>query len=214
VSLAQIYPVPCERHLFWALGPTYGLVVYGLWRLAGVPTGAMAVALGLILIPVARNHLGWTKYMLRQPAEELVQPPLLAGMRVEPAQVEFWAELEAIFARWERVRPEGGAVLFGKDALWLTLAHNRDNPGPYFVTWQGLIPAEARGERWSWILSQRPLLVVEPDMEKRLGFFRSKQGYVEVAVLRKRGLRFWAPQEWAAQMIGDGVRAESKTRQP
>jgi hypothetical protein len=209
VSLAQIYPVACARHQFWAVGPVYGLVVYALWRLAGVRAGVMAASIGLLLVPMARERYSWGGYVLRQPAVEITQVPLLVGMRVEAEQEAFCNELDKEMERWGQVRPGVGAVLFGEDALNVALARTLDNPSPFYVTWQLLRSPEEVGRRWRWIVEQRPLILVEHGRGGDTERFQKEQRYVELKRSHAKGLEIYVPEEWAEQMrSGRGVETD------
>lgn len=196
-SLAQIYPIPCPRHVFWALAPTFGLAGYAIWRWSGVKAWAVAVAIGVLLVPAIEYQAKLRHNTLHQPLQDIVTPSLLAGMRVKSEEAEFLRDFGDFFARVRAVRPDTSVTLFGIDAFMLCLAPNLDNPGPYYVTWGGLIPKGEIKLRWMRILATRPLIVEHHYGQSDLRKFVANENYVRVWSREAQDLQIFAPREWA-----------------
>lgn len=196
-SAAQIYPVPCPRHFFWALAPAFGLIVYALWRGTKVRPALLAVAIIFLLLPTLHDKRGWGGYTLRQALVTVTEPTVLAGLRLEPAERDFYRDLDRVYAAVEQVNPGTSVAMFGNDAMMICMARDLSNPGPYYVTWPILIPAEEERGRWVEILGRRPLVMVHRYIKGNLAGFIRREAYVELWRRDEAGLVIYAPQEWA-----------------
>ncbi len=196
-SLPQIFPVGCARHFFWALAPVFGLVVHALWRWSGVRPLVVSAAVVVLLIPTLHDKRGWGGYTLRQPLVTITEPALLAGMKVSATERDLYRDLDRFYALVESRRPGTPVAMFGDDAMLVCLARDRTNPGPYFVTWRGLITKRDSLARWTAIMERRPLVMVNRYSGGNLGDFLRREAYMEVWRRERAGLVFYAPKEWA-----------------
>jgi hypothetical protein len=199
-SAAQIYPVPCPRHFFWALAPAFGLMVYALWRWTRVRPVVLALAIIFLLVPTLHDKRGWGGYTLRQELVTVTEPAVLAGLRLAPEEHEFYRDLDRVYAAVERVKPGTPVAMFGNDAMMLCMARELSNPGPYYVTWPVLIPAEEKRVRWAEILGRRPLVMVHRYQSGNLEEFVRREAYTEIWRRDAAGLVIYAPGEWAGAL--------------
>jgi hypothetical protein len=201
-SLAQLYPVPCPRHFFWALGPVFGLVLYALWRWTGVRALGLATAVGILLLPNLHDKLERAGQTLRQPMETITEPSLLAGIKELVQERDFYRDLDKFYQSVESSKPGTPVVLFGSDALLICFTRNLMNPGPYYVTWNLLIEPEASRMRWVEILGRRPLVMVHRYDQFKVERFVEREAYAEVWRREQAGVVIYAPREWAGELIG------------
>ncbi len=204
-SLAQIYPLPCQRHIFWAYAPAFGLVGYALWRLSGLMPLVLSLALGFLLLPGLKDRMGWGGYTLQQPLETLSVPLLLSGMRVSPEEAHFFRDYDGILARVEKARPDTPLTVFGGDALLLCFARNLENPGPFYVNWADLLSPEEDLSRWAYILARRPVIIFHNYGTENLERFIIKMNYAQVWSMEAARVHIFAPSEWADQIAPTGM---------
>ena len=157
-SLPQYYPIPDPLHVVWALAPAFGLLTFVFWRWAGWPVPVIAVVLIGIFLPALWAKIQSGTRALARPMVTLTQPSVLRGMKVPLEQAHSIDQIAGCIGEIMRYRPDIPSALIGNDAMYLCFTHNRENPSPYFVTWPGLTPEVASQQRWSQILSVRPLL--------------------------------------------------------
>lgn len=159
-SAAQIYPLPEPNHLYWALAPGLGVLVYFCHRLLRLHPTACSLALLLLLAPGVYSKYRWGTYTLDQSAVTLVNPPVLGGLRLPPP---FAAALEKSY---ETIRPlleknpAQPVILYGHDALYLAWFENRENPSPYYVNWHDLVPPADQRKRLDYVFKAKPVVLL------------------------------------------------------
>ena len=196
-SLLQYYPMPCARHILWSLAPAFGLFVWAVWRgSAGRPL-AVVVALAVAFGPPAYVKYRWARYTLGQPLVTVAQPAVLAGLRVPAAQARALGQVDAAIQQVLRRAPQTPSVLLGYDALWVCLTPNRENPGPYYVTWTLLMSADEARVRWGWILQNRPVVILEKPQPEALRKFCLNERYSVILTLAVPDLAVMVPVELA-----------------
>lgn len=143
-SWAQYYPIPCERHVYWAAAPLIGFFALSVLKLSenwrtGYGKPAAALALCLLFTPDMLHRLGEARIKLGREYVELQSPAVLAGMKVPPHDALLLngirAELNGYFVR----RPDGGIVNTTGDALFTVLAGTAPAAHKLSVYWPALI---------------------------------------------------------------------------
>lgn len=195
-SLAQYYPVPCPRHVFWSLAAGCGVLVLGIHRCSGAPPRAVAAGVAVLLAPALWAKGGWALGTLGQPGVVLERPSVLAGMKVGAVEAEFYAWLDDVHGAVAKGGGDRRIVLFGIDAMILVMARDRENPGPYYVTWWPAIPAEEQRLRWRWLTDRRPAIITHNYAVEKLGRFFSNEGYYHAGSCPEAGVDLFAPEEW------------------
>jgi MFS family permease len=160
-SLMQYYPMGDCWHIFFALGPVFGVVVYAAWAWSGWRAPVVAAVFAVVLLPAAYFRVKLIPPALNRPLVTLTKPVLLRGMKVPPEQARYLDQITDTLALAERARPDVPAVLIGNDALYLGFLKNLENPVPYYVTWMGLADQETNVARWGYINRVRPVLILE-----------------------------------------------------
>lgn len=198
-SLTQFYPMPCQRHAFWALAPAAGVAVYALWRVTDCDPRLLAATLLLALPTNAWSAFESGRSKMRAVPVTLAEPQVLLGIRVDAGAAASVRHMADILGRMERSDPARPFVLIGNDALPLACVGNRRNLSPYFVTWPGLMPAEAEAAWWERFASERPFLVLETRPRNPLWSAASaaRHDYAVVAETPDGKLVFLAPAEAA-----------------
>lgn len=200
-SLAQYYPVPCPRHVFWALAMGCGVFVLALWRWTRVPSWALAAGLALLLVPAVLENRGWAGYVLKQPGVVMERPAALAGMKVGAEEAVFYEWLDDVHAEIEQVAPGRGVVLFGDDAIMLVPARTRANPGPYHVSWFPAMPSAEQRMRWNWILQHRPAIIAHRFETEKLAGFVTNERYYLAASYPEAEVEVFVPLEWREEFV-------------
>jgi hypothetical protein len=127
------------------------------------------------------------------------RPAVLAGMKVSEAEADFYVWLDDVHAEIERVAPGRGVVLFGDDAMMLVPARTRVNPGPYHVSWFPAMPREEQRLRWSWIMEQRPALMLRNFETEKLEGFVANERYYPAASYPAAEVEIFVPVEWRGE---------------
>ena len=177
-AMAQYYPVPCARHIFWSLAPSFGLFVHLVWRWTGWRPFVVLIVLGCALGPMISAKIASARDKLTQPLETLSRPAILCGMRVTTEEAHGLELIDATLRRLLDKAPMTPSALIGNDALFLCFTPNRNNPSPYFVTWPGLLSAEQKSDRWNRILEMRPILFVQKPIKEAAERFYESNRYV------------------------------------
>ncbi len=159
-SAAQIYPLPEPNHLYWALAPGLGVVFYFCHRLLCISAAGCSVVFLLLLAPAAYDKYRWGTYTLSLPAQTLINPPVLSGMRVSPPLAAALERSYAIIQPILQKNPEQQVILYGYDALYLAWFNNRENPSPYYVNWHDLMPPADRLKRLNYLFKTKPVLLL------------------------------------------------------
>lgn len=196
-SLTQLYPVPCLRHLFWAIGPAVGVAVYAVWRATNCTPGVLAVSLALVAIPSAWSAADAGRSKTREASVTLIQPEVLRGIRVDSGEALKAARMADILRRMEQTDPFRPFVLIGNDALPLACVRNRVNLTPMYVTWAGLMSAEQEAKWSARFDEERPFVILQAVTPESRNEFLSQHGYTVVGEIPAKKLAFLAPAESA-----------------
>jgi hypothetical protein len=192
--------VPDSWHVFWALGPAFGLCVYAVWRWSGAPVHVITLLVIAALVPSAWTKVRLARELLAQPSVTLERPAVLRGMRVPPQKAAAYAQILGVLDPIQQHQPGIRVVLTGNDALYLCFANNRTNPSPYFVTWLGLAHAEASQARWNYIERFRPLMILHQANWPAVNDFYRRARYVPLLYVADEALEIAVPQELADAM--------------
>lgn len=159
-SVAQVYPVACANHVFWALAPGFGLFVYFIHRNLRCEPALLVVSMLALLSPAIYEKYNWGIYKLSLPYVTLEQPAVLAGMKVAPSFAGYINNVQRIIAVILQGNPEQKVILYGDDALYLTWFKNRENPSPYYVSWRRLGGPEHEKARWEFLIREKPVVIL------------------------------------------------------
>ncbi|MCS6245273.1 MAG: hypothetical protein H2172_15680 [Opitutus sp.] len=167
-SAAQIYPVACVDHVYWALAPGFGVFVYFVYRCLRLPSLYCCLGLLLLLAPAIYDKFRWGLYNFTRPTVALSSPSVLVGMRVDSdfagAIMRTDTVVRGLLARHQN-RP---VVLYGNSPLCLEWFDNRFNPSPYFVTWDRLVPEAEQHKRTAYLMGTRPVLLLAESASEAL----------------------------------------------
>jgi hypothetical protein len=196
-SLVQYYPLADPWHVLWALAPTFGLVVFGLWRWSGWP--APAVALGLIaaFLPAVGQKVQSATRAPLQPLVTLHAPAVLRGMIVPAPQARNYHLIASALQPVLAHRPDLPCALIGNDALFLCFVSNFANPSPYYVTWRNLSGETDKQQRWDYIQRVRPLMILHRAQWDAVNDFYHRSHYLPLLYLPDEALEIAVPQELA-----------------
>jgi hypothetical protein len=196
-SLTQYYPVPDPWHIFWALAPTFGLVLYSAWRWSRAPAGVVAAAVLVLLVPSLWSKARDTRDRLTEPHVTIESPAVMRGLRVSPLEADVMGRVMRVLDPILRLRPDLPGVMIGRDALYLCFLNNLTNPNPYFVTWPGLDDATAHQTRWGFVQAERPLLFLHRANWSAVNDFYRRARYVPLLYVPETTLEIAVPQELA-----------------
>lgn len=160
-SWHQFYPVACNRHLFWSSSLSIGPAVYLLYRAFDRQLILSLLAFAALTHPLFLEKYKAGRAKLAPSYVTLREPPMLAGMKVLPAEVPglvpHMTELHKLAER----NPATPFLLEGGAALELTLAKNLRNPSPIYVSW-GFEPHAAE-RRIEFLKRYQPIVIIPPD---------------------------------------------------
>lgn len=159
-SMAQVYPVACANHVFWALAPGFGLFVYVVRSFFRIKPSCLVFALLVLLTPAIYEKCRWAEYKLNRPYVTLGHPAVLAGMKVEKPMAEAIENVQRVIGPLLAANPDQKVMLYGDDAMYLTWFNNRENATPYYVTWPGLAGPEELDARWRYLVLERPVVLL------------------------------------------------------
>jgi hypothetical protein len=203
-SLLQYYPMADAWHIFYALAPAFGLVVFALWRWSGWPVPLVAGLLAAALLPEAWRKVEAMGPALNRPLVTIAQPAVLRGMRVPPEQAHGLGQIELTLDLIMRHRPDIPSAMIGDCALYLCLTRNQANPIPYYVTWRGLATQADNAKRWEYIARERPLMILHGARWQAVDEFYQREDYVPLLFVPADRLEIAVPKELADEM---GVKA-------
>lgn len=189
-SAAQIYPVPCANHIYWALAPGLGFFVYLCWRWSRSEAWVCGLTLLLMLVPTCyyKCRLGW--HSIQRHSITLKSPPVLRGMRLDLEGAQALQRVDGVLQSLLAANADRPGLLYGDDALYLSWFRNRENPSPYFVTWVGLLPRDDQLKRIEFIVEQHPVLFL--NKQQRPEEVRKFLGAVNYQVVYKEPeLELW-----------------------
>ncbi|MDB6114254.1 MAG: hypothetical protein JWQ62_1199 [Lacunisphaera sp.] len=199
-SLVQYYPMGDPWHMFYALGPVFGLFIFAAWRWSGRSAPLVAAGFAVLLLPAIIAKVRALPPVLNLPLVTLTKPAVLRGMKVPAAQARGLDQIADTLALVERFRPDVPAALIGNDALYLCFLRNQDNPIPYYVTWFGLASDADNGARWAYIRRTRPVLILEKARWEAVNDFYRLNRYLPILYLHDEDIEIAVPQELADAM--------------
>ena len=196
-SWAQYYPVPCIRHMFWGATPIIGLFMFLLSRFVPVRSGVLAISVVVMATPLAWQRFQEGQVHLRNTVASNTFGTPLDGMRPYSEKirgraswyvsfekdVEWFTTLRAELQEHYRNVP---VLLAGNDAMLTLLTENRENPGPYFVSWKELAAFGDENAKSRFIDNRRPLIIIQADPGREplvppaattLGYRRQARGF-------------------------------------
>jgi hypothetical protein len=198
VSWAQYYPVPCIRHMFWGVTPMVGLFVFLLSRFIPVRSGLLAIGIVFMATPLAWQRFQEGQLHLRNTVDGQSLGTPFQGMRpyrdTNRGGVSWYVSFDSDIEWFSKLREQlqeqyrdVPVLLSGNDAMLTLLTDNRENPGPYYLTWKELAGFLDDNERSLFIKSRRPLILIQaetgtepvvPQMAVALGYSCQPQGSV------------------------------------
>jgi hypothetical protein len=206
-SAAQIYPVPCADHNYWALAPGLGVFVYICWRWTRMETWSCSLLMLLFLMPAAYDKYRWGKYTLELSSVTLERPAVLKGMQVAPDFAAAVRRIDDVLRPLLEENPDRRVLLYGNDALYLEWFRNRDNPSPYYVDWAGLITEDDWYSRLGYVVKNRPVLLVHRKVYTKAESFLRVMGYEIVHEEPSLALLIALPIKGASPLPWDQVPA-------
>lgn len=210
-SLLQYYPVPDSMHIYWSLGPVYGLFAYLFWRSTGWTALVVSCVLTTVFCPALLVRIRSVQQALARPLVTLDQPAVLRGMQVPLEQARNVEQIAKLVENIMRHRRDIPSALIGNNALYLCFTDNKANVSPYFVTWLGLADQPANQKRWDNIQSQRPLLFLHKARWEEVANFYKRSRYLPLLYLPDDALEIAVPQELADAM---GLGAYGAAKRP
>jgi len=157
-SAAQIFPMPCVNHVFWALAPGFGLIVWLICKCLNLSPSKCALFILALLTPAAYDKYNWARLNLSLPRHEL--SGVLVGLHGE-------ADIAAAITRVQRSvgmilerNSNQAVILYGDDAVYLTFFNNRENPSPYYVTWRELLTIGDTTKRMNYVAKHKPVILM------------------------------------------------------
>lgn len=195
-SLLQYYPVPSVSHVFWALAPSFGILVYGIWKLTSSSTPLTLLGLALVYSPAVYDKILMAGETLALPRTTLASPAFLRGMKVEATKATAFRQVEEVTTRIRAQFPGVAGMVYGDDVLWALYADRLENPGPYYLSWIGLLEDKDRKQRLNYLYSKRPIVFLSGAVysnPKRMDGLILPDGYTEVAVIDDFGFKVFAP---------------------
>jgi hypothetical protein len=159
-SLPQLYPMTSANHVFWAVAPGVGLLIYGIYRLSGLESRQCALGLLLIISVVIYDKYRWGLYTITRPYVRMESPAVMRGIQVDPLLAEAFGRVDTMGAKILSADPAVGVIMYGDDALYLTWFNSRENPSPYYVTWPTLLKEGDIKRRWDYVVSHRPVVLM------------------------------------------------------
>jgi hypothetical protein len=177
VSWLQFFPVPCLRHMYWAVAPIIG--VFSAIVLVFFKRDARMVALGLVLValPSIAYRVPGAIEHLKMGVPQLSEPPILQGIRpykVDQRQTDIYVS----FYKKLRDQYPGRAVLLeGPDALFAAFAEDLRNAGPFYVVWHDLGNPDRDIQRMKLIDDKKPVIVAEEEPRFEIATKALSMGY-------------------------------------
>ncbi|PIU19308.1 MAG: hypothetical protein COT18_08185, partial [Elusimicrobia bacterium CG08_land_8_20_14_0_20_59_10] len=142
-SWAQYYPVPCERHIYWAAVALTGLFAYFVRELlrkspAFYRNAGTAAALALLFAPDVTARLREGGIKLSRDYVLLQTPEVLRGMKVPPHDALFFGAVESEINDYFTARPGGALLNYSQDPLYAAFAPGPGGIPPFYMHWTEL----------------------------------------------------------------------------
>jgi hypothetical protein len=159
-SLPQLYPMMSANHIFWAVAPGIGVLIYVVYRVSGMGARECALGLLLVLTIIIYDRYRWGLFTATQPFVRVENPAVLSGLRVGASQAEALNRVDVVVEKNLAAEPGVEVILYGDDALYLSFFNNRENPSPYYASWAGLLKDEDVARRRDFVTTRRPVVLV------------------------------------------------------
>ena len=167
-SWGQYYPVPCERHTYWAFAPMIGVFVFFVWGLAR--NGIYLYRVAITLFAMVLTFQSDITHRIKKGAEKLYQdyvtldyPKILQGMRVPSHDALFFQGIASDIDDYFKRHPAGGFINYGRDALYTAFGENLTNFHPSHVYWQSAAYennyADYRAKFEKYTAERKPIIV-------------------------------------------------------
>ncbi len=160
-SWLQVYPIPCPRHIFWAVTPGVGLAAVYLKEVFHQSRRDFILLALFLIAPLALSRAMQYRQKIGL-LNESTSAPALRGMLMTAEEARRYDRVTEIIDSALRANPDAPMLLFGEDALLLVWAHRLENAHPYFVLWpQMQWSAEDLAKRAEFIARKNPLILVQ-----------------------------------------------------
>jgi len=131
-SWAQYYPIQCERHVYWAAAPMFGMFAYLVWEtLKNTNSVVRAVltllAISLLFKPDITRRVRDGNIKLHSEYVALSHPEVLIGMKVPAHDAVFFQTIAADIDDYFKSHPDGGLINTSKDALFAAFVEKLSN---------------------------------------------------------------------------------------
>jgi len=168
-SWLQYYPVPCPRHLFWAVSPMIGILPKFLVEFQNtfifnknkhnlfISIIVFFLLLKLVVFEEVSNRLTWGINKLKTKYYTTNQPTVLKHMKISLEEVEFYQNSAKIFDTY----PQKNVITNGPDAIYGALKPNSTNFHPMYVNWQGVnqtIYPEYKQRLTDYVKNDKPII--------------------------------------------------------
>lgn len=169
-SWLQYYPITCPRHMYWAVTPMVGLLVYFIKKVSdkffhNKYINILIIVLLLIGVfgPEIVYRMTSAKQKMSRQYYSLDNPKTLKGMRLSDQEFEFYSNFYQAVNEYEQKFGKVNIITTGQDALYLTLAQS-ENFHPLYVSWWGVynyLYSDYLFRRESYIQNNQPLIVAK-----------------------------------------------------
>jgi len=185
-SYHQYYPVPCERHMYWAAIPMFGVFAYLLQLLWARPCPkAWRVAILSLLLLYPALAVG---YRADHGLKRLTMPgvtmtiPGLRGMKLPPPEAQEYSALQAAFARIPAEFQTLPYLNFTPDAILCVFFPRQSNHHPMFVNWRNDVYPDYLEQTLDFVKEFHPVVIgvppVLPEYVPAAGFPTSRPRYL------------------------------------
>ncbi len=165
-SYHQYYPVPCERHMYWAAIPMFGVFAYGLqllWRRPWPKSWRIAILSLFLLYPALA--IG---YRIDHGVKRLAAPYQtmaitgLRGMKLPPPEAREYLQLQAAFARIPAEYQKLPYLNFTPDAILCVFFPQPTNHHPMFVNWRNDVYPDYLEQTLKFVHEFHPVVIGVP----------------------------------------------------
>ena len=160
-SWAQYFPVPCQLHIFWSIGPAFGAFVLLFHSYLKSTPRWTAATLLLLFAPALIERLEQGSVKLQAADTPMPQESVLSGIWAARSEVEVYTQSWDAVREYESQHSDTPILTHGPHALFNGFAANLANPGPIYVVWPGLLRDTDERARERFILEKQPIVLFE-----------------------------------------------------
>jgi len=200
-SWLQVYPVPCPRHIFWAVSPAIGLVMVfyrehwvrerSRWR---------AFPLILLILPLILSRGIQYRQKVSFLSVDAPSSPLL-GIKLNESEFQLMEKADHAISQSLIENPQRPMLLLGPDSLFLVWAKNLENAHPVFVLWDAYAISPKQSEKIneqhrkisSFIWEKQPLILAQKNFQDDVQNWISPGVYAQPLELGSDWGKIWAP---------------------